>query len=370
MKLFLAYLIPFILFILGIRNNKSKLITYLFLLYFWVLMGLNTNTPDYNTYEMYFLNPSSFNVEWGFGLLCDLLRNAGFTYLQFRMLYAAIYSSLAVLTAKRLSTNENYVLAMFLLWPFVPFVSGIRFALAAMIVCFGIPFLLPGHKRGTIKYILCVVIASLIHTSALFYLVFIFAKRRYKSFQYFLIAFTVVIGGILIKTSLLMNIVQNYYPNPHLIKWLSLTSTDIGHLNLTGLIVHVFFVIAFPVLVSILTKFITGSKKNSFIEDVSSTEEKAYQRLILYKNISIYGLLAIPSYFISSEFERLLFGMLMVYYSTFAEFKYSQIKIYAREKMIYRIACMLLVVLLLALYIYSTKSHDVFATFRDNLLFQ
>lgn len=370
MNLVFAYAIPIILFFVGLKANKSKLVTIMFLAYFWILMGLNTNSPDYLSYERYYLYTNQVNVEWGFALLCNLMRNMGLTYFQFRMVFAAFYSILTVATAKRLTSHVNYVLAMFLLLPFIINVSGIRYALAAMIVCYGIPYLMPDYKHGNLKYIICVVIASSIHVSSLFFLVYLFAKKKYRIFQYCLIVIVVFIGGLLINTSILTNLVIKYFPYPRLLKWLSATNTEIGHLNTTGFILNVVFVIAFPILISILTKHLIKSSKVKLIYDIRELEDKQAQRLILYKNISIFGLLTIPGYLISSEYQRLLFGMLIVYYCTFAEFKYTRVNINRLDKLLYKVACFMLVALLLALYMYSMKSHDVLATLRDNYLFQ
>lgn len=370
MRLIVAYGFPFVLFCVGLRCDKSKFVTGLFFVYFWILMGLNTNTPDYSSYERYYLYTSQVNVEGGFALLCNLFRYLGLTYPQFRMIFAAIYSFFTVVTAKRLTSHINYVLAMFLLMPFVINVSGIRYALAAMIVCYGIPYLISKYKNGNLKYIICVVIASTIHTSALFYLFFLFAKRRYKNFQFFLIAVAVFFGGILTRTSILLNFAIRYIPNARLIKWLSLTNSETGHLNSKGFILNVFFVVAFPILMSIITKYLLGTQKGGLIQDISEAEDLRSQKLILYKNISIYGLLTIPGYLISSEYQRFLFGVLIVYYSTFAEFKYTRLNIERSNKIIYRISSVVLVILLLALYIYSMRSHDVLGTFKDNVLFQ
>lgn len=364
MNLIFAYTIPIMLFFVGLKAHKSKFVTILFLIYFWIIMGLNTNTPDYSSYERYYLYTYQFYVEWGFALLCNICRKLGLTYMQFRMVFAAIYSILTIATAKRLTSHVNYVLAMFLLLPFVLNVSGIRYALASMIVCYGIPYLIPDHKHGTLKYILCIILASSIHLSSVFFLVYLFVRKKYMLLQYCLIIFVVFFGGFLIKTSFLYKFALTYFPHPRLLKWLSLTNTEIGRLNTTGFILNVFFVIAFPLLISILTKFIVKSS------NISGLSNKQLQKLNLYKNISICGLLAIPGYFISSEYQRLLFGMLIVYYSTFAEFKYTRVNIDRFDKFIYKVICFALVFLLLALYMYSMKSHDVLATFRDNILFQ
>lgn len=373
MKELIAYSIPFVLFILGLTKDKSKVITFLFAIYFWVLMGLNTYTPDYHSYEQYFLYTSLVDVEPGFKLLCNIFRSIGLTYQQFRMVFAAIYSVLAVISVKRLTKHVNYVLAMFLLIPFVLNVSGIRFALAAMIVCFGIPYLLPDQKHGDIKYIACVLLASTIHVSTLFFLVFLFAKRRYSSVKYFAIGYVVIGIGVLIKTSLLLDLVVTFMPNATiLIKWLSLTSSEIGHLNTTGFLLNVFFVIAFPVLITVLTNIMNceGKKNIEIVSNLREIEDKTKQRLALYKNISIYGLLVIPGYFVSAEYQRFLFGMLIIYYSVFAEFKYTFIKNRYSEKLSLRISYFALTGLLLLLYVYSMQSHDVLATFVDNIIFK
>jgi len=409
MGTFFAYAIPGYLFILGMRWKESKVVTLLYLFYFWILMGLNTFTPDYDNYQLAFYNSSTYpGIEWGYRIICSLIYKAGFDYQQFRMIFAAVYAILTIFTAKRLSKNVNYVLAMFLLWPCVPFVSGLRNAMAAMIVCFGIPFLLKKGKKGVILYVLCVIIASSIHMVTLFYLVFIFARKRYSILHYLSIFLLVVIGIVLIRSSVLDYLVQKFFPNHKLTKWLSMTAdTGVIHLNFVGFMSNVFFVVAFAALVSVFSLLLTGtSSRLNFIEinDVSNTavrkrtmsslfsilsglfvrnksrmtlmvksslsDTTVDKRIVLYRNISVLCLLTIPGYIITSEYQRLLFDILIVNYALFGEFIYSKIEIQRSTKLFLIGISIVLVILLGSLYIYSMTSHDVFATFKDNLLFQ
>lgn len=377
-KLF-AYIMPLILLLLGLQCRKSKPVTFLILLYFWVIMGLNTYTPDYESYKLiYFYSTnvySNVNVESGFRAICVLFNNLGASYQQFRMIWAAIYAILAFFTARRLSSHVNYVLAMFLLWPFIPFVSGLRMAMAVMIVCFSIPFLLEDGKRGIVKYVIGIVIAAQIQMSTLFYLILIFTRKKYTVRQYLQIFFAVVFGSVLIRSSILDVLIDKYFSGTvahKLTKWISMSDeTDVAHLNIVGFTANVFFVVAFALLINTISKLIISKYKQELVlNDDYATYENKIKRITVYKNISFCIMLTIPGYIVSSEYQRLLYGVLIVYYAVFAEFKYNRLNMGLGNKQVYKVICFGLIILTAAFYIYSTQSHDVFATLVDNILFQ
>lgn len=367
----LAYIIPVIVFFLGIRYKKSKYIMFIFVLYFFVLMGLNTYTPDYENYRLHFLYPET-NTEVGFGLLCYIFNALHFTYQQFRMIIAVLYGIFAVLTAKRLSSSPNYILAFMLLWPFVAFVSGIRIALATIIVCYSVPFLLDQELKGTIKYVIGVLVASSIHVSCVFYLVLVLAKCRYKKRYYFAVFVGVMILSYLLRNNTISSWVMSITNNERLAKWLlySASGSNLGSLNTMGLVSNIFFVVAFSVWIIILVNIMERSIYHNDFFKSRAAEDEYLKRMNVYRNIAICMLLTIPGYFISSEYQRFLFGILPVYYAVFAEFKMLPMNMSRGNKNIYKGISWILVILLAMLYIYSMQSHDVFATLKDNLLFQ
>ncbi len=368
---FLAYAIPVALFIFGIIKPKSKILSFLFILYFFVLMGLNINTPDYESYKISYQHFGTLNytLEIGFGLMITLCKAIGLTYQQFRMVFAAIYAFLSFVAVDRLTQYRNYVFAFFLFMPFVLNVSGIRFAMASIIVCCGIPCLMPRCKHGLLKYIMLVLIGMTIHRAVIIYLIFCFARKKYKISQYLLIVTVVFVGMFVVRTNLLIYIVELLVEDASLyVKWLDASADDIGRLNIVGFVSNVFFVVAFPVWISYLTRLMTTEYR--LAENLCNIVDEKEQRIQLYKNISITGLLIIPGYLISSEYQRYLFGVMIVYYAVFADFKYEVKWMQVSNKRIHNMISGILPLLLLGLYMYSMTSHDVMATFTDNLLFK
>lgn len=369
----LAYGIPIVLFICGIKKPKSKAISFLFMAYFFILMGLNTNTPDYESYRISYeyYGALNYSLELGFGLIITLCKAIGLTYQQFRMVFAILYSLFSIIAVCRLTKYRNYVLALFLFMPFVLNVSGIRFALASIIVCCGIPCLMPQCKRGIVKYVLLVLVGMTVHRAVVVYLIFCLARKKYKLQQYLFVMAVVFGGMIIMRTNILINLVQLVVPDASLYtKWLDAGSGDIGRLNLVGFVSNVFFVVVFPLWISYLARILCGGAQDSIVEDLYSIEDEKIQRIQLYKNISINGLMMIPGYLISSEYQRYLFGVLIVYYAVFAEFKYEVKRMQRGNKMLHDMISILLPFLLLGLYMYSMTSHNVMATFIDNMLFK
>ena len=183
-----SLVVPILLFIFNILKSRNTIIYRITIIYLYILAGLNIYTPDYKSYEILYTYCDSAwarkAYEFGFVQLCIFFKGIGASYQEFRMIFALIYVIIINFTILRLSNRPNFTLAMYLLWPFIPFVSGIRFAMASAIVCFSIPFLIKNTKSGIIQYIIGISIAALFHISTLFYLLFIFFRKRINKYQY------------------------------------------------------------------------------------------------------------------------------------------------------------------------------------------
>lgn len=357
----LIYTYPILLFFLGIRYPTDKKITILFISYFSILIGLNTYTPDYAEYRRIYYNISNYwNIELGFRLVCLLFNRLGFSYQQFRMFWGIVYSMLAFLTARRYNKNYNYILAMWLIWPCIPFVSGIRFAMAAMIVCYGIPFLLEGQK-GLFKYLICICIAALLHFSVMFYFLFIFARKKYSLRDRSLVISAIIILVILIRMNIISYAVSGILPRMmayKVQKWLTVTSS----LNSDRFLAESFVVIIFFIL---LNKMIKVS-----IRTYGSTMNYYIKRSILCENIGFLMLFLIPAYTVSPEFHRLFYGILLMYYSVFADFKYSKLLIKPTNKNGYIMLADLAVLLVIVLAYLTTGTFNFGAVLKDNIITQ
>ena len=264
---------------------------------------------------------------------------------------------------------------MYLLWPFIPFVSGIRFAMASVIVCFSIPFLIKNTKSGIIQYIIGISIAALFHISTLFYLVFIFFRKKINKCQYvsaflFIIISSCILGSNFIS-SYIFSILGDGFWAHKLGKWLSISSREYEHkFNIVGLIVNVSFIMMFYFINNFMGKYVINSiyyDKEHITMD--KNDETYVRRITLYRNTSFCLLLTLPAYIVSAEYQRLLYGILLVYYSLWGEFVYRKIKIENNNRLAYCFVTFMLVILMITFYIYATPSHDIFATLYDNMLF-
>lgn len=340
-------------------------------------MGLNTKTPDYETYKIIyrdsiFLNAKLY-VEPAYKLICLFFNYLGFTFQQFRMIWAAVYSLVLLAAVKKLSIKPNITLALYLLWPCVSFVSGMRFALASVLVCLGTSYLIENNWKGIIKFIVIVLIGASIHRSVLFYLVFIFARKKFTGKQYLIIFSAILLLTMSLYTGLIASIAQSVFSGEleyKIFRWTSLDSdTGVVHLNMMGFIVNISFVIIFTFLINEMSKPIIRFAKLKRNELQTVQYIKIIQTVTLYKNISMCLLLTIPLYIITQEYSRLLYGILLIYYSEFTYF-WSAGKIMKYEdKVFYKLSFVAMVFLTVAYYIYSTPTHDIFATLVDNLLF-
>ena len=347
-------------------------------------MGLNIKTPDYNNYEaMYkYCDSAQYSyVEIGFRSFCIICNKAGLSFQQFRMVFAALYLAITLNTIQFFTKRRNYVLALFFIWPFIGFVSGMRFAMAAAIACGSVRWLTEGSKRGTAKYIIGIIVAAMFHYSAFFYLVFIFKRRKNTTKKKMLLVGFIILTSALIYSPLPLKIFQEILKNEKLLKWVILTDmAGVVHSNILGFLANSFLVAGTSVLVNWAIRIIQHNKSNALsnIRNVNLKSkasfakilERQHLRLEVVKRISILSLLIIPGYIITSEYSRVFYGVLLLDYCVFAEaISINGRKITAKS---FFFSCVVVAwtCVLLWYYIYSYRSHDVFATLRDNLLFQ
>lgn len=362
----IQYIIPILLFFLGLKYPKLKIVTFGYLIYFWVLMGLNTYSPDWESYEnaydnYLFVGTDSFEI--GYLALCGLGNFLGLSYQEFRMCFAAIFVVFVLLASRRLSDYPNYVLALFLLWPFVPGVSGLRYSMATIIVCFAVPFLFDGKKKGVVFYILWISIAMLIHKSVAFFLVLLLGRTKFTGKQERLILYCTLGLFLLIGASDIMGRLSFITDSPKLNKWLNL-SANLGadHLSIMGVLLKASFVIAYAVVV----RYTSSILLKRALLDV-----RERNKIIIVRNTSYLLILTIPGYIISGEYQRFLYGALMLFYAVFADFCLMKLKGLIGEK---RMMVIFIIFALIGItggyYMLTMKSHDVLATLKDNLLFK
>lgn len=363
--------------VIGLFCRRNKVITILILAYMWCLIGLNTYTPDYAPYKAAFYGNGSMyalNMEIGFNVILDVFRMLGFTYQQFRVIWALFYIVLASNFIFRTSNSPNFVLSLMLICPTILDISGIRSCVAYLIVMNFALFLRNPSLKNKAIFLIGTLIAASIHTSALFYLVFILMGRKISKKKEVLLV--VVISAIItiVYTPLFDEIVFGVYSITGLRiikKWVMGGISTVSP-NFIGIMSVALFLIVFVVL---------GKSETNYIICRETRDSKKIKRIGIDGNskntvnflngIGYYMLFLIPLITISLESRRLMYGALMAFYcltSNALDSKKTYMR-YTRKSLMYFFSEVIITIGVLWMYTYTYQSHNVMAALRDNILF-
>ncbi len=194
-----------ILIVAGFTYKKSKAIEILILLFAWVLFGWNYMNYDIENYEIRFNSFDSADsiigvsalIEPGFKTLCWLGNYVlGLSFQQWHALivllcYLSIYSFI-----RKFKMNQAMVMASYLFTIFIIDVIQFRFFIAMSITLCGFSVLFSdmGRKKKAVYYFLIVLLASSIHASSLFCLIFVLILYDIKPVYVALLLFVLAIS--------------------------------------------------------------------------------------------------------------------------------------------------------------------------------
>ena len=168
---------------LSIIDNKSKYIFFYLILVMWIISSFTYGNADENIYMSRYLNLEAWknDTELLYYLLIKYSNVIKLSYVQFKMLTSAMQLLLISVTVLKCSKKPNLVMIFYFIFPFMINVTQMRNALATSIFIFGAQFLIDELQNGyqvekkflshnEIKYIMCIVVAAFIHTSAIFWI--------------------------------------------------------------------------------------------------------------------------------------------------------------------------------------------------------
>lgn len=165
---------------------------------------------DYNTYVTLFqtVEYDDVFVEKSFIYLSVLLRENGFTY---QMMFLVYEIAILCFLCKGVSFYTKKTSLFWTLYAFFPFaymtsLGTIRQALAGAIIFWGTQYIL---KNKRFKYILSVLLASLVHTSSIICLpLFLFVGKKYKYIVHILL---VLVSIAMAYANIVSNIVATIF---------------------------------------------------------------------------------------------------------------------------------------------------------------
>lgn len=181
MIMYIGYYVMLLLNMLSAFSKKhSKIIFNLTFIFIWILYFGNNDNPDLINYESIY-NGNDLNIEKGFKFIIQLSKHFNIDFKLFICIISLICLFLIFSTVSKFTTNINYVIALYIIYPFVFDVIQLRNFIAMSIIIFSIRFLFKNDIKNKIYYVICVCLAASIHKLMLVYIIFLFINLKNKN---------------------------------------------------------------------------------------------------------------------------------------------------------------------------------------------
>lgn len=240
-----SFIIAALLIILGIIFTKSKIVSFLILVFMWIFYSLNTYAGDYEVYYVVYtdMDPRSFFsvFEPGFSLIMLISRKLQLPFLGFKMILGTIFIILLYCAVKRYTHHTACVLSIIMVFPFIYYTSVLRAGIAMTIISLAFKHILSEHRHGILKYVLIILFAMLFHYSSFFFLTFLLVKGKLTRKKVAFFGLMLVALFVSFYSELLLNIANKITTNSDILDWLSPSISD-NRLNLTGKMAQIILV--------------------------------------------------------------------------------------------------------------------------------
>ena len=360
----MSYILSILFISMGFIKQNSKIIAFLLFALLWVMFGWSSGNADYANYERGYSwahGALRFNTELGTQLLYKLFILAGLEYRHYIIIISLIGLLLIFKTIKTYTNNIAFVLALYFLFPFIIDVVQARNFLTMSIVLYATHYLIQEKRRGTLKFVILVLLASTIHYSALFYLLFLLVKKRSLRSLTLLSLLVTSIGLILSYTNLIPLLVKQFIPPEKVHHWFS-NRFNWGILIAILIYAFSYFFIYYAYL-KIKSK--TETEGQLAVNDTSNNNLR-FARAV-YK-INMVLLMAFPLYVFNMIFFRLYRNILILNFILYAICLYN-LEPKSKEKLLFGF-CIVLFTVCLSIYftMYSFYDTVFLPLFQNNIL--
>ncbi len=179
--------------------QRSKWLTVFVYFFSWTLMWTKYRA-DYRAYEAIYYSSFEFR-DLGYQLMCAAGRAMGLTFFEFFMVIGFIALFLYCIFTVRYVHKNSLVAGLWMMCVLMFDIVQIRNFLAFSVLLNFIPLLFRPTRNRLILYCVGVAIASTIHLTIGFYLIFIFMNTEWfnvKNFRKILFPLVIVVVGIMI----------------------------------------------------------------------------------------------------------------------------------------------------------------------------
>lgn len=187
-----------------IEIKKESLAPLIFFLIYWLIVGFSSGLADLHNYQLFYNYAENgirySGIEIGYYFFMRMCTLIGLDYSGFFKLYTFIALVLIVKSISDYTEKRALCLLMVLFFPYFHLVVAVRNLMGGAISLFAVRYLLEENesKYKSLKYIILILLASTFHTSSLFYLVFLLAKKDMSFVRHFTIILLCIAGIIAI----------------------------------------------------------------------------------------------------------------------------------------------------------------------------
>lgn len=355
----------YFLCIIGIIKKRSQLLTPMLLLIMWSVFGLCTYNGDYENYK-YIYNNIQNPIYWSefeplFNILMYTCSKIGMNFIQFRMIYGALFVLLLNYVIGKYTENKAQVLGFIMIFPYIYFTSVIRSGLACVFVLLAY-YEITGGRQNIIKFCFFIIFAILFHYTSVFFIIYFFF-RRIEEKSLICVPLLAVLVTVIYKSGALLFIMSFITNNERILKWYSPDKS-------TQETRWIFYLIIIYLLVLFLS-YLSRNKNTEFPDSVRPANP--YAKDIYHFNITM--MILIPAFFVTNASARLIWEILLFNIICYA--KDDELRFYNNtiNKIKYHKKDFLLLVFLVLFAIYANlpyrgTKNDMNKVFFNNILFQ
>jgi len=358
----MSYVVSILLVFAGIIKQNSRSVAFFLFLFLWILFGWNRGNVDYDNYVRGFSwaqGALRFNSEVGTQLLYKLFILLGLEYRHFLIFISLVGLLLINASIKTYTNNVAFVLSLYLIFPFIIDVVQSRGFLSMSIILYASRYIIEERKRGTLKYLILILLASSIHYSAIFYITLLLIKRKNISSLTILASALTIAGLVVAFTNLIPKLLLVFVPFEKVSHYLD------NRLNWGILIAAVVYASNF------ILVYYSYQKVKSIQEQTNSgdiSQEAGFRFVEAVYKINILLLLLFVLYVFNMVFFRLYRNILILNYISYS-ICLTHIKPKSKEKYLFGIVIITFTVGLFIYYIIAPYYHAVFLpVFQENAL--
>lgn len=312
-----------------VKNKCWQRIIFLMIcLYAWVIIGCNTETPDWKSYEyMYYHIELYTSHEPGFVWLMKGCAWIGLGFQQFRIVCASFIIIFTSLTARKLSDNVNLVMSMFVIAPLLSYTAMMRQAIASTIISYVITYLVDVNEKHSIrKFLVGILIATMFHYTSVFYIVLLLCRKKVinKSVVILGVALELLSFG-LISSGLAHQALIRLIPIKKITDWFDYDKVDHPHLFTVAVLVscQILLIWALERAIVYIRKKERCRQRSYAAQSPLCRNDKSLNYILALNYLMLW---LVPGYMINFNFTRLMCCVFIIDYGVLAQAAYMAVR--------------------------------------------